>query len=85
MTIRYNQAVLNILHALPPEMQEEINHDRVSKILSGLTPREEHIVRLYFGIDTYEPKNTYRIADKLGVSQFLVHSTIQKIKSKIGN
>lgn len=79
----YNQGILNILHALPKEMQEQINKERIELLLSSLTPREEHVIRHSFGIGSHESLSTYKIAAKLGIPQPTIALIVKKAKKKM--
>jgi len=58
-------------------LKQEILAQNLRKILHSLTPREEYIVRSYFGIDC-EKMNYIQIGQKLGISGSRVGQILEK-------
>lgn len=79
----YNQGVLNILHALPAEMREEINKDRIEQILLSLTPRAEMVLRMRFGLDGNTPNTYAQIAELFNMTPEGVSALIKRTFVKL--
>ena len=64
-------------------MQESFIQSIKNRVLPSLTPKEEYVLRLYFGIDRDEPMSLRQVAEHMGTSHDTVWRTMQKVKKLI--
>jgi DNA-directed RNA polymerase sigma subunit (sigma70/sigma32) len=50
--------------------------DRVSRLLRGLRPRQEKVLRLYFGLGCERPHSAQEMAEEFGVSAQVIAGLI---------
>ena len=70
-----------------PEVELELIRDsfaqQVRSILSELEPKEQHVLRLRFGLDGDEPRTLQQIGESLGLSRERIRQIESKAKEKI--
>ena len=50
--------------------------DRISRLLRGLRPRQEKVLRLYFGLGCERPHSAQEMAEEFGVSVEVIAGVI---------
>ena len=56
--------------------------DRISELLRGLRPRQEKVLRLYFGLGCERPHSAQEMAEEFGVSAQVIAGIIGAVVPK---
>ena len=64
-------------------MQTRLDQDRISELLGKLTPRQEKVVRLYFGLGCQRPHSAQEMAEEFGVSPRVIAGLLESANRKL--
>ncbi len=64
-------------------MDQKVEHDAIYQVLNKLSPKEQTIVKLRFGLGDEEEKTQKEVADILNISQSYISRIEKKILSKM--
>src|SRR5581483_4103667 len=63
--------------------EHRLDRDRISELLRQLTPRQEKVIRLYFGLGCQRPYSAQEMAEEFGVSPRVIAGILQAGEKKL--